>query len=51
MIVKCEWITCKNNEQGECQAEVIELHHLDDDEEGKGQFTQALECQQYEWGK
>ena len=51
MIVRCEWITCKHNTGSECQTEVIELHHVDDDEPEKEQFTEALQCQQYEWRK
>lgn len=51
MIVRCEWITCKYNTGGMCQAESIELKHIDDDDVEKEQFEQALVCQQYEWGK
>ena len=50
MIVKCEWKTCKHNTGSECQTEVIELRHVDNDDPEKDEFQEALECQQYEWG-
>lgn len=50
LVVKCEWKTCKHNAGGECQAEVIELVHVDNDKEDRDEWQEALQCQQYEWG-
>ena len=51
MTVKCEWVTCKHNADGECRAEAIDLRHVDNDEWERDQVFEGLQCQQYKYRK